>query len=627
MRRWRVLVVVLLAFALRVWQLGGHSLRGDEAFDVVFVRLPLSRMVVELCHRQPYPPAFHLFFRCWVAGMGESEVALRFPAMWFGVLMVPLAFGLGKSWFGERAALWGALLVAWGPLAVWYAQDGRMYAPLMALTMASLYLAARLWRGDGGRWLWGGYVAVTFLGLMCHYMAFLSLAAQQVCALVAWRQQGGRWGRRWLVAQMVVVALCLPWLAMAWPLLRSHTSSWVQPASLPEVVARTWRAVTVGLTLSWHLAWGPMAAAGLAFVLALWRGNGWQVRFFALASTAVPVALISVGSLWRPMFDERYVVGIVAPALVVVGAGIDALGRWGKGRWWKWGAAGVLLGGMWGSYLHYRIDPSCAKSPPWRALFAYLATHVRDGDVMVYTYPDPAAEVYTAGRWPVVLLPPSYPPDRRDVSVRVARLAASYDRIWLLPQWSPQWDEWGLTEELLDGACERAAELRVASWSLILYHTPRLYRREFHPLDALLAGEIRLVGYALRDAGGEAVERVVVQPGGEVRLTLYWRAESPLQQDYVVFVHLLDGGGVLRGQQDGQPRRGRFPTRAWRPGELVVDEYRVSLPADAPTGEYVVEVGMYRPADGTRLEVTGAGADPGERRVLLKGLIEVRGEE
>jgi hypothetical protein len=249
--------------------------------------------------------------------------------------------------------------------------------------------------------------------------------------------------------------------------------------------------------------------------------------------------------------------------------------------------------------------------------------NVRPGDVIVYTFPDPAPEVYTRGRWPVLILPVAASPEWQQVSERAAHIAADYDRIWLIPQWSPLWDGTGMAEAVLDALCERAAELRVGSWPLVLYHTPRLYHQEAQPVDVRLNNGIRLVAYALRDSMGRAVSQLDVKPGENVRLTLYWQAEVPVSRDYVVFCHVLDINGWVRGQQDNQPRQGTFPTRAWTVGEWVVDVYRFPLAADSPPGEAVVEVGMYNPADGTRAQVSGRDADSEQRRFALSGAVRI----
>jgi hypothetical protein len=243
---------------------------------------------------------------------------------------------------------------------------------------------------------------------------------------------------------------------------------------------------------------------------------------------------------------------------------------------------------------------------------------------VIQNYPDPAASYYYGFDAPWMVLPESFPVDREATDHKLDELVGGYSRIWLTPQVWTFWDDQGLVEHWLNEHTERVFETQVDRFTVLLYHTPRQYMQELVPLDAWLGEDIRLVGYVVRDEMGQAVDKVEIRPEEQVRLTLYWQASASVYENYVVFVHLLDGTGWLRGQQDNQPRRGTFPTKAWVPGEWVVDTYHVPVAADAPPGDYAVEVGMYRPVDGTRLAVSGADGEPEQRRVLLQNRIRVQ---
>lgn len=97
---------------------------------------------------------------------------------------------------------------------------------------------------------------------------------------------------------------------------------------------------------------------------------------------------------------------------------------------------------------------------------------------------------------------------------------------------------------------------------------------------------------------------------GSVTLTLYWQSLSPLDRDYTVFVHLLDGEGKRVAQADQQPQGGNNPTSLWQVGEQIRDEYILPLPADT-SGPYRVEMGMYLLDTGARLPLT-SGGKPGD---------------
>jgi hypothetical protein len=105
---------------------------------------------------------------------------------------------------------------------------------------------------------------------------------------------------------------------------------------------------------------------------------------------------------------------------------------------------------------------------------------------------------------------------------------------------------------------------------------------------------------------------------GELQLTFYWQAERSLDQNWTVFVHLLDEGGTLRSQHDGQPRAGHYPTSVWDPGEVVDDPHRLMLPTDLADGKYQVIVGLYSVESGERLPVLDSEGNPvGDSASLL----------
>jgi hypothetical protein len=129
-----------------------------------------------------------------------------------------------------------------------------------------------------------------------------------------------------------------------------------------------------------------------------------------------------------------------------------------------------------------------------------------------------------------------------------------------------------------------------------------------HPVQVNLGDQVTLLGY---DVSPEAV-----QPGQSLDLTLYWQARRRMSKDYTVFTHLVAADGRIVAQQDNQPAEGRYPTSIWDAGEIVVDQYHLTIASDAPDGEYHLEVGMYLLSTLERLKVT-SGGEEGQDRVLL----------
>jgi hypothetical protein len=122
-----------------------------------------------------------------------------------------------------------------------------------------------------------------------------------------------------------------------------------------------------------------------------------------------------------------------------------------------------------------------------------------------------------------------------------------------------------------------------------------------NPLSANLGEQVTLLGYDLRRQSGELV------------VTLHWQAKQEIDEDYTVFLHLVNEDGDIIAQVDGQPRGGRYPTSIWDRGEVVMDERRLSV-SDLPGGQYQLWAGLYLLETMERLPVLGvAGKKMGDK--------------
>ncbi|GAB4569447.1 MAG: hypothetical protein Kow0047_22700 [Anaerolineae bacterium] len=126
------------------------------------------------------------------------------------------------------------------------------------------------------------------------------------------------------------------------------------------------------------------------------------------------------------------------------------------------------------------------------------------------------------------------------------------------------------------------AELEVAGRARRFDAPPTTYTA-----DAVFGGFARLVGYDVR------------QEASAVHVQLVWQALATPPLSYTVFVHVTDESGRPIAQKDAPPAQGEAPTTGWLPGEVILDEYDVTLPDSLPPGEYQLIVGFY---DGQTLQ-------------------------
>jgi len=170
---------------------------------------------------------------------------------------------------------------------------------------------------------------------------------------------------------------------------------------------------------------------------------------------------------------------------------------------------------------------------------------------------------------------------------------------------------WRLLDELYPGRREvrqfldRAGQVYARAYRLDGGQPPARGPRNLVDAAAASWPGFALVGYD--------TDRTSYQPGQLVYLQLWWRADAPVTTDWTVFTHLLGparaDGSILWAGQDARPGQGSAAMPTWAVGDLVLDEYQWQLPADAPPGEYQIEIGVYDPAQGGRRGVTVGGED------------------
>jgi hypothetical protein len=105
-------------------------------------------------------------------------------------------------------------------------------------------------------------------------------------------------------------------------------------------------------------------------------------------------------------------------------------------------------------------------------------------------------------------------------------------------------------------------------------------------------------------------------------VTLWWRALSPVNTSYTVFVHVVDENGTKAGQVDRLPCGGGCPTTTWQAGDIVGERYDITIDCPAAGGRYDVIAGMYDLETGVRLPVLDAAGNAAGDYLLL-GTISV----
>ena len=164
-----------------------------------------------------------------------------------------------------------------------------------------------------------------------------------------------------------------------------------------------------------------------------------------------------------------------------------------------------------------------------------------------------------------------------------------------------------------------------------------LWLRDLQGGEQVLLGQVQVGGrphtfqvpalvQPLRASFGEAVEllgidtpsSVIVRPGQVVTVALAWTVFDSPSTDLARFVHVLgpDGrpvtqraGAPCAGQESPQPDTA-CPAASWIPGEVLIDQVELVIPADLPPGRYPLATGWYDSATLKRVLARDAQGEP-----------------
>jgi mannosyltransferase len=631
-QRWLLLLIILLAFVLRVYQLDTQSIWYDEGLSIQLAQQDPAQ-AIELSATTDHPPLHTLLLGAWMRAAGNSDFVVRYLSVFCGVLVVVLTYALGKL-YDERTGLIASGLMAIAPLAVYYSQETRGYMLLTALILIATLAAVRLINGDRRKRIWFAYIVSLALALYTHYFAAFAWAAINVGWLVGWvinphpsalpkkereggiilsptgRGQGeGRWRQLafWILSQFVILACFLPWIPNALAQAGSNATYFPGRVTWDTVFGDTWRAFSVG-------EWGDMSLVGWLWLALVVLGvvaglitysqhrertSAPSVIFLACALLVVPLLLMS-GLAWlKPKFAPRYLLPSLPAVITLASIGITILIDGTKARYCRWASIGVALSlalplASIGSLMRLYTDPSLAR-PDVRSVVQYIeaAEQPTDAILLIGGHQAPAFNHYYRGSATVIPLPPDLLPAAQsplDATVlsQLKTIVQEHPRVWLVQWQSALSDPTNVVADTLVATSKRINVGKNFHDMGVLWFDvlgAQIDDAPQYPLVAEFSEPMRAVGYNVDS------RRIPIDT--PLRFGLYLEAEQPITGNYQIFTHLVAADGTLIAQADHIAGADSYPTSLWRPGNLFYNRFEIPVPAGTPPGEYQVIIGLY----------------------------------
>ena len=572
-----LLLLVGLFAAWLLSRLRPFAFSNDEGIYLMWTRLARQGFPLYTATWCDQPPLL-----VWaLAGLfslgGESVTLARAGVVAITCLGILGVAGVTWRALGRGTALAAALLLTLSPLVNWYGRAVMSDVP--ANSLLALAVLAALFADERRPWPALAAGLLTGASLMVKLVA-VPILPVLLGALVLGRpwRPALRLAVLWGLGLLAAVALTLAWVDGRLALTQilgtlaeaRKSSAWSLTANGP----RLWEVLAEG-------EWGLLPPALLGLAVCLRRPS--RARLTVAAWLAL--AALAIG-FHTPLYNHHLTLALL-PATALAGIGLAQLGTPGR---WRLAAVAALAAALLAlpTALQNALPETTDREGDSWTMLAELQAVTRPNDWIIT---DNSVLAFRAGlRQPPYLADTGgkrYSPDLLPIEAWVQQTAA----------WNPA-----------AIVFTRSAQANLQPYLDWVDHTYRLTHR-FSATRRLWTPEpggpaVDLTPLALADGlglQGYSLAQPSIQRGQTARLGLFWGADRPLAEDRQVFVHLLGPDGRLVAQDDGPPTRRLAPTSRWTPGQWVIDPRRLAVPANAPPGDYAVEVGLYRLGDGQRV--------------------------
>ncbi|NEO98896.1 MAG: hypothetical protein F6K58_09500 [Symploca sp. SIO2E9] len=309
-----IILILLLATALRLYQLGTESLWIDEFFSIRDAKsLNLNFRVL-----------YFALLRVWML-FGTSDAWLRSLSVIFGIGCVFLIYQLGYRLVGKSTGLISALVIALSPLFIHHSQSVRMYMLSTFLSMAGTLVLLRSFEQptvSSMRW-WAG---TRLLAIYTVPLNVLLLLPDVILIWLRFRNQRsvlfafGRGllliGLLWLPVTFKLAIATNDYMYGGWASAKSGPGFVEMVAQLPAFTVY-WPLRKVPQNQFWFYGMYGLILAVLPAIL-LFNGKRsarllWTAAWALLPSAVILFVSITSSSLWT----SRYLL-FISPYLIVL---------------------------------------------------------------------------------------------------------------------------------------------------------------------------------------------------------------------------------------------------------------------------------------------------------------------
>src|SRR3989338_6065069 len=429
----RFWLLIILSLSLWIRLVGIHqSLWLDEAIEWCAVTtFSLKQLLFGYMGGDFNPPGHHLLLWFWVRIFGDSEIALRFPSVLFGIGIVYITYKIAKLILGKQDGLIdvsglplkishvSAIFAAFSGLLIYYSQEARMYSMATFFTAGAFYFLIKN-ESDGKKFgINYLFFSVFFtIGLYSHYLVWLLLPLMFIT------------GKKYIFPAFTL----MPWLPMLFKQIISGLSAagnpiWAQlsKTSVKNVLLVAIKFVTGRIPFPDS---GGLLAITVIFVIAFWflaingirefseRQETKRVMRILLGWIIWPLASGALIGIFVPIFSYFRLLFILPPVLILAAIGANRQ---------RWLLEPMVLGLMITSAIY--VSGDTYRRENWAGAVADVEKREPGAMVVIHPAVRPPFDYYNRGRSSVI-----------DASSLHPSSIIYYPSFWYIPYAQPIFD-------------------------------------------------------------------------------------------------------------------------------------------------------------------------------------------
>ena len=589
----------------------------------------------------------------------HPTMGFRLVGIWGAALVMAALYALARRLVGRGAAILAVATWSLGFAPVLFSRNiGReslIALPILITLLLSvnrmrkgrIYRATRSERNPIRLLFWSATIGFS---LYLHPSAIGLALGSLIYLLFRVRKQREYFRRNWpylLFALILLAIIALPYFISTaqnpsiagfarWLSITSESENHSRPEIrqvLANIAGLFWRgdeAITVNLP--GRPLYDPLSAIlialGLAQFLRLWRLTNYQLLLITGAFLIIPPFMMVDGP------DQLSFAPIIPILAIFLSAGAV--------RWWKWiSARGIPAISGYAAVLVLPLvlfyETSQAVFERWPDTDGHEVAFHRDLQVMANYLDESARELPTV----ICALPSRSAPQRLNATDILLLLSSTEESLLRfvdcrqglvfsgggslqqfillepdvlseVPAWFQEWlTERAAYPELgaelglpLTGQVVQIEVVEPLANLLGSFTTTRPLRfpreREEVVAPAIrYGGNLTLLGYVF-------VEEEPYEPGQNLPIDIYWRAEGMVPEDIQIYLHLVANEADL-ANITAQADTVSVAPETLQSGDIWVHRMRISLPETAPEGRYLLLLGAYQAETGVRMPVYDLG--------------------